>query len=310
MPIVYGVVVTFNPNHCYLKDLISSIARQCSKIVIVDNSEGKLSCTKSVLETMRGGVVELISLGQNIGLAAALNLGITRAMQEGAEFILLSDQDSLPTENMVAQLLAAYQTLVQSGENVGAVGPSFTDIRTGTTFPFQVCRPENIFYKRKFTTQDEPYIEALGLITSGTLIPAEVINNVGLMIEEFFIDKVDHEWCHRARDQGYKVYGIGNAHLYHRLGERALRVWYLGWKNEVGHSPSRVYYQVRNFFAICRLGYVDWRWKIRNGWYTLGVLYAHVFFGKEKLAALRMGLKGIWHGLIGKMGGLANINAD
>lgn len=302
MPIVYAVVVTFHPNRCYLEGLISSIAGQCSKIIIVDNSEGELSCTKSVLETIREGIVELISLGRNIGLAAALNLGIRRAMQDGAQFILLSDQDSLPTENMVSQLLSAYQSLVKSGENVGAVGPSFTDIRTGITFPFQVCSPGNIFYKRKFATQDEPYIDVLGLITSGTLIPAQVINKVGLMMEEFFIDKVDHEWCHRARAQGFKVYGIGNAHLYHRLGERMLRVWYLGWKNEVGHNPSRVYYQVRNFFAICRLGYVDWKWKIRNGWYTLGVLYTHVFFGQEKLAALRMGLKGVWDGLCNKMG--------
>ena len=90
--------------------------------------------------------------------------------------------------------------------------------------------------------------------------------------------------------------------MYHRMGESYLRVWYLRWRNESTYSPLRIYYRLRNFVALCRLGYIDCRWKIRSGWYWIGIVYAHVFFGNNRLEALKMAARGVWHGLRSKMG--------
>jgi len=64
----------------------------------------------------------------------------------------------------------------------------------------------------------------------------------------------------------------------------------------------RVYYRIRNFVALCRLPFIPWRWKLRNGWYWLGFVYTQTVFGRQRLAALRMAARGLWDGLRGRMG--------
>ncbi len=76
--------------------------------------------------------------------------------------------------------------------------------------------------------------------------------------------------------------------MFHRMGDDSLRVWFLGWRNESAYSPLRLYYRIRNYIALCKLGYIDWRWKLRSGWYTLGLIYTHVMFGDTPLASLKM----------------------
>jgi len=301
---VIGIIVTFNPHPAYLTALFSSLGEQCFKVVVVDNSETvQDTITPNIANSGFGtNKFQLIRLGENAGIAKALNVGIQWALDQGADFVILSDQDSLPARDMLENLLRAYTELTGIGVQVGALGPTVTDLHRPLTLPFQVQLPGRFFYGHRQSLDDDPHVDALGLITSGTLIPAAVIGKVGLMREEYFIDKVDHEWCHRARAQGYRLFGTGWAHMYQRFGESGLRVWYFGWRDESVYSPLRVYYQLRNYVAICRLGYVDWKWKARAGWYSLGVFYSQVLFGKTRLQSFKMGLLGLWHGIMNKMG--------
>jgi rhamnosyltransferase len=186
---------------------------------------------------------------------------------------------------------------------VGAVGPTFTDLHTELTYPFQAKLPGGFFYGHKAPTLDEPHVEALTLITSGMLIPADAIRCVGPMREDFFIDHVDIEWCHRARWKGYRLFGTGWASMFQRMGEARLRVWYLRWRYESAYSPLRIYYRLRNFVVLWKLDFVDFRWKLRSTWYWLGTVYAHTFFSKQQnLKYLLFAIKGVWHGLRNRMG--------
>ncbi|CQR43989.1 Putative WbbU (fragment) [Thiomonas sp. CB3] len=111
-----------------------------------------------------------------------------------------------------------------------------------------------------------------------------------------------NEWNHRARRAGYLVFGIGAALIYHCMGNQALRMWFFGWRLESAYSTVRVYYRIRNFVALCRLPFIPWRWKLRNGWYILGVAYTQTVFGQQRLAALHMAVRGLRDGLRGRMG--------
>ena len=123
------------------------------------------------------------------------------------------------------------------------------------------------------------------------------------MREDFFIDHVDIEWCHRARSMGYSLFGTGWATMYQRLGEARLRVWYLRWRYESEYSPIRSYYRLRNLVALWKLDFIDWRWKVRNTWYGLGLFIPIHFFAKKQNAKhFLMAAKGVWHGLTNRMG--------
>ncbi|WP_455230221.1 glycosyltransferase family 2 protein [Geopseudomonas aromaticivorans] len=304
---ISAIVVSYNPELCSFMELLRRLILQVDSLIIVDNSQRESNDAFDFM--VQSGIdqdrVALIRLGDNRGIAAALNVGIVVALQDGAEFVLLSDQDSLPAEDMVPKLLEAYEALVERGEDVGAVGPTFTDLHTGLTYPFQAQLPGHFFYGHQAATSEAPHVEALTLITSGALIPAHVLHDVGPMREDFFIDQVDIEWCHRARSKGYRLFGTGWARMYQRMGEAHLRVWYLRWRHESAYSPLRIYYRLRNFVALWRLDFIGWRWKVRNSWYWLGIVYAHAFFGKkDRVKCFLYAIKGVWHGLRGKMGRL------
>lgn len=301
---IAAVVVSYNPERRAFTDLLRSLSAQVEWIFIVDNSPRENeSVTRYLIESeVCPDRVSFARLGENLGIASALNIGIASALEEGADFVLLSDQDSRPAGDMVKKLMEAYEFLVSRGNRVGAIGPSFTDIHTGLTYPFQVALPGRLFYGHKAPTDDQPHVAALTLITSGTLIPRCVLQAVGGMREDFFIDFVDIEWCHRVRCNGYSIYGTGWARMYQQMGEACLRVWYLGWRNESAYPPLRLYYRLRNFVVLCGMRDVDWRWKIRASWYWLGIVYAHCVFGARRQESLRMCVKGIWHGLRGTTG--------
>ena len=280
---VVAVVVSYCPERSSFLALLRRLAPQVDELLIIDNSPGENDDVRTFLQAadINADQVALIRLQENLGLAAALNIGIREAMNRSADFVLLSDQDSLPAEDMVFNLRKAYDALVARNIPVGAVGPTYSDVHTRLTYPFQVQRPGRCFYGHAVPTDNNPHVEALTLITSGTLIPLHVLREVGLMREDFFIDQVDIEWCHRARWKGYPLFGTGWAQMHQRMGEKALRVWYGRWRNESAYSPLRLYYRIRNFVALWRTDFIEWRWKLRSSWYWSGIVYAHVFFGKE-----------------------------
>jgi rhamnosyltransferase len=301
---VAAIIVTYHPQADVFLPLLKQLLIQTDKVIVVDNTPGADNPELKALIAGAGTQTEcvLIHLGENTGIAKALNGGCKYALSSGADFILLNDQDSLPSENMVHELCRAYQVLTDSGLQVGAVGPTYTDLHTGLTYPFQAQLPGHLFYGHKAPTNDSPHIEALTLITSGALIPISVFTDVGPMREDFFIDQVDIEWCHRARSKGYRLFGTGWATMYQRMGEARLRIWYLRWRYESAYSPLRIYYRLRNFVALLKLDFIDWRWKIRSSWYCLGLLYSHVIFGSSPLETMKMFFKGVWHGLRNEMG--------
>lgn len=301
---VAAIVVAYHPRKDELQPLLDRLRSQADEVIVVDNTPGADNPELAALIAATAGHAEstLIRLGENAGLARALNEGCRRALASGADFLLLSDQDSLPSGNMVSELCRTYLALTDAGLKVGAVGPTYTDLHTGLTYPFQARLPGRLFYGHQAPTGDAPQVEVLTLITSGTLIPSGAFKDVGGMREDFFIDQVDIEWCHRARSRGYRLFGTGWATMSQRMGETPLRVWFLRWRNESAYSPLRIYYRLRNFVAMLKLDYIDWRWKLRSSWYHLGLLYSHVFFGPRPLETMKMYFIGVWHGLRGRMG--------
>ena len=294
--------MTYFPDPGSLAALLSALESQVSGVIVVDNTPQAESSIDPWINSLPSYRFRLIRMHDNVGIARALNVGIDAAKSSGADMVLLSDQDSLPEPDMVAGLMGAYRELLDQGKRVGAVGPTFTDQHTGHTFPFQVKVPDKLFYGHRHATPASPHIEALTLITSGCLIPVKVIDEVGGMRDDLFIDMVDMEWCLRARARGWQLFGTCKAHMGHSMGEKALRVWYFGWRRETAYPPLRLYYRVRNSVALLRMADVDWRWKVRNAWAALGAIYSQVFYGVQRRQGLAMALRGCWHGLTGQMG--------
>src|SRR5271170_2638838 len=92
---VCAVVVTFRLMAEHLENLIKARA-QVQKLVVVDNGS-----SEQALAPFRGSQSQadfhLIENGENVGIAAALNIGIKWAQAQGCDWVILFDQDSTVT---------------------------------------------------------------------------------------------------------------------------------------------------------------------------------------------------------------------
>lgn len=284
--------------------MLRKLSGQVEGIVIVDNTPGDDSRHSQLLGDLERVFSNLgiIRMGENAGIASAFNAGIEKALEAGYRFVYLSDQDSEPAEGMVDGLVDCYEEIRAEGVNVGCICPAFHDATTGRLFNFQAYVPGRFFYRSVPASMAKPSMEIITTISSGSLIPSRVLEKVGLMKEEYFIDDVDTEWCHRARFHGFHIYGTSSVLLNHRLGDVAFRIWLFGWKPFNLYSPLRLYYRFRNYVLMVRLPHVPLRWSVRAAWYWLGNLYAYGLFAPHRLRNMRAIALGIIDGVIGRSG--------
>jgi len=292
---IIAVVVTYQPELSALACLLDAVLPQVEAVVVVDN--GSETDVAAWLAGRGAAAVHGINLGENRGIAVAQNIGIAWAGKEGAEYVLLFDQDSEPAPDMVARLLAAAKKLIAAGHRVAAVGPRHGDPRRDRPWPF--IRLQGLRLKRCACEQPQAVIPAGHLISSGSLIPMRTLAAVGGMTESLFIDYVDIEWCLRAQHQGYQSFGVCDAVMTHALGEEPVR--FLGRTFSM-HSPLRYYYQFRNAVWLCRRPWLSVGWKYTFGWRLLYKYGVYGLIGRPRLASLRMMTKGFWHGMRGYSG--------
>lgn len=295
---VCAVIVSYHPDPLTLLNLIDGLAPQVGAVVLVDNaSDGVWQRALGVTMAARGGA--LLSQPNNVGLAAAQNIGIEWARSHGYRHVLLLDQDSEPGEGMVFALLAALQTLSATNQPTAAVGPRFHDRREHRHAPF---------VRLGFPMSRKLWCDGAGqtiacdfLISSGALIPLDVFDRVGLMDAGLFIDNVDLEWGFRARAQGYGLYGVCAATMQHRLGDTRYSLP-LDAGQVVVHGPLRLYYMMRNRVLLYRMPHTPRVWIAQD---LPRVLVKLLLFGVligPRLRNLHCMLRGLRDGLRGRQG--------
>lgn len=257
----FAIVVTYNPDVTALLKLLGQLDKETDFVVIDNGSPGIARLAESI--TVYERCQELVKLDSNEGLAHALNLGISMARQRGVDYIFLFDQDSSLCNLFVSSMVQAYRQADQwSDSGIAAVGPRIINPQTMRQTPFK------LFNRLMFRT-DRPYansedhFQADFLITSGTLLIAKHLDEIGDMKESYFIDNVDLEWCFRAKAKGFDLIGTDQAILYHAIGERSLSpLVRAGIMAQ--HNPSRTYYSSRNRTHLYRLNYSPIGWKVRD----------------------------------------------
>ncbi|MBX9832634.1 MAG: glycosyltransferase family 2 protein [Burkholderiaceae bacterium] len=289
---VVAVIITYNPDLLRLARQIAVLQPQVWKIVVVDN--GSAESMEAWGQQLPGAdsFLRVVPLDKNRGVAVAQNHGIAWARTQGASHVLLMDHDSLPASDMVSHLSNA----LQARADAAAVGPWYTDprrSRVGTPF----VRIEGFSMRRLACTGTETILPVDHLIASGCLISMTILDKVGLLREDFFIDFVDVEWCLRARHAGYAVYGVCAARMEHSLGDSPVR--FLG-REYLSHSPWRLYYHVRNAMLLYREPWVPLNWKCVSAWRLALKIGFMVLVPSARWQHLRHSARGFLHGLQGR----------
>lgn len=301
---VLAITVCYKPECDLLSKSVAALMEQGCDVLLVDNASSNVEDIRQSAHTTNSTLIEL---DQNLGLGAAHNIGIKYAQKHDYDYVLIMDQDSLPLPHMVASLVVANQQKSANNMPVSATGVTYLNVDNGNESFF--IRFGKLKFTRHYCSNKDQggCIEADFLISSGSLISLQAIDEIGLMDESLFIDHVDTEWFLRANNKGFKAYGVCAAVMQHGLGEQTHEVSIGGRKRNVPqHKPFRYYYIFRNSVLLYKRTYpsILWKW---NDLQRLGMIFIMFGFLKTpRWANLQMMLLGLWHGIRGKAGKLDN----
>lgn len=246
-----------------LSPAVNELLKQTSFVVICNNSKADL--------IYQHPSIKVLNFGDNLGIARAQTLGMTWAYEDGADFVLQMDQDSLPDSDMVKQLYESYSALQIANYNVGLIAPRDYDRYTKKLHSTR-SNPASC-QKGKSVLEFEGVVFVDSALSSGSLIPQKSFRAIGGMLDELFIDIVDFEYCWRLKANGFLIARNNNAKIAHRIGEGRKRL--LGIFEIKIPSPIRHYYWNRNVLYIINRSYVPTYWKVRS---VFKMIYKMVFY--------------------------------
>lgn len=292
---IAAIVVAYHPDIAQLAALLKSVQPQTAHCFIVNNGSDDLP-SRLALHAIDTRQLDIIDMGGNRGVGAAHNAGIAAARKAGATHVLLLDQDSVPAPDMVDKLINALAVR----PNAAAAGPRYREERQrNRRSPF--VRLQGLRLKRRACSTKHSVLPVDFLISSGCLIPMPVLDRVGGMRENLFIDYVDVEWGLRAQHHGLQCYGVCAAEMQHHMGDHMLKFF---GRSMVLHQPFRHYYLFRNALLLYREAWIPLNWKLASGWHLLLKYGFYTLFASPRLEHFRMMSLGILHGLQGRSGRL------
>lgn len=288
---VCAVIVSYNPEP-QLLDNASALLAQVRELVIVDNgSEGQSNELLEKLSLMAN--TKVIRNGKNLGIAAALNLGIRHAIDLGYTWVATFDQDSSPPGEFIKRLFEAY-TCCPYRDSVAVVGPRYRE---------KHIQPEFIrsFVKKH---EHELFSSVRVTMTSGNLVKTQIFQKVGFFDEPLFIDYVDYEFCMRVRKGGWHIIEAQKALLEHTCGANTVRRVGRKVVRTSNHSALRRYYISRNRMILFR------RYFKQETFWVLDDMRKCIFiepvrvllFERDRMAKMRATFKGLRDGILNRVG--------
>ncbi|MBA2332211.1 MAG: glycosyltransferase family 2 protein [Actinobacteria bacterium] len=184
--------------------------------------------------------VELIRAEVNLGFAAGNNVGIRRALDRGADWVLLLNNDAIAEPGLVAALAAATEARPDAG--VLACKVLFAGVDrlwyAGAGFdPYTGRSRHEGFGKPDAPGRLRDTVRATG---AAMTISSAAIEETGLLDEELFLYVEDLEWCLRIKRAGFAVVYVPGARVRHRVSAAS---------GGAG-SPTTSYYETRNMLFV------------------------------------------------------------
>lgn len=230
---IAAVITAYKPDAGFAARF-SPLLSVCGSIIVSDNTPGGHD------EFQVSGGVTIIHNRQNIGLGPALNVGIDEARRQGARHLILFDQDSTPTAELVNDMLARLEAAIALNGPRCCVGPTHVDDRAQ-----QGANATGTAIRAAFA--GTPWQQVSCLPTSGMILRVDALTSADRFTEDFFLDLVDFEWCWRLGSVGWRFLRAPDIRMSHRLGEVERK--FLGITFYVP-APYRHYFQVRDTLRL------------------------------------------------------------
>jgi rhamnosyltransferase len=224
-----GAIIIYNPDDDLVDNILTYIDG-IEKLYIFNNSPiDNISLPESIKSKML-----YVHTGENKGIAERLNEAIQMAKLDKYEYLLTMDQDSSfnPKELFDYKLKIEKYPLKDEVAMYG-IAHNVKELNT--------AKPNN----------NNNNNDNNKLITSGSIINLGALNKELEFDENLFIDNVDIDFCFTAWRHNLKTILFNDLLLNHKMGEIRKIITPLFQRHDrIVHTPSRLYYIVRNYLYI------------------------------------------------------------
>jgi GT2 family glycosyltransferase len=241
-PAWYSIVLSWNGREDTVTCLeaLAKVGDPPVHIVCVDNgsTDGSVEAVRE-----RHPEAQLIENRRNLGFAGGCNVGIRWALFQGAEWVVLVNNDAVIAPDAIAGFASAAEQHPDAGVLAGKL--------------YRADRPDRIWYAgQRFLTwlgysgrhrgegrREGPRYERLSTTdrANGALmaISRAAIERVGLFDEDLFAYVEDVDYSLRARAAGFEVLFVPAARAWHRVGASS------------ASAALNSYYGTRNMVVVC-----------------------------------------------------------
>jgi len=285
---------------------LSQLDYHCYDVAVVDNAS-----TDGSVPAIRTRYPDAVVLetGENLGYTGGNNVGIQYALDRGADYVFLLNNDTVVDSKIVEKLVA----FAESNPAAGIIGPKqyFFDrpnviAGTGSVVDWQRGTIRHL-RREEVESDDRPLDSDVPrrvdfMDGCAVCVRRRFIEEVGMLDERYHLGGYeDADWGMRATMRGYQVWNVPEARIWHKISAAA----------GIG-SPLTTYYMTRNassFFWRYTPGYRRWfcvsRIVLRILWiaaaWTLKPEYQTETFRRKRAANL-LALRDFFLGRFGPMG--------
>jgi GT2 family glycosyltransferase len=235
-PRVFTVVLNSNRRTDTLECLasLSRLAYPNHAVVVLDNAstDGSVEAIAAAFPS-----VQVMPLTENKGYAGNNNVGIRAALEQGADWVFVLNEDTILDPGCLSRL-------VEAGERdpaIGIVGPMVYHHNEPAVIQSAGGRLDAWWFGSHIGQNEDDHgqyaepREVDWISGCAILVRRAVIEQVGALDERFFYYWEETEWCVRARRSGWRMVHVP-----------AAKLWHKGVQRNYDPGPPVTYYNTRN----------------------------------------------------------------
>lgn len=286
------IIITINYNSSENTiNLLESLGNQIDKdfgVIVVDNNSDNVEKLMTY-QTSETNII-YIKNDRNLGFSGGNNIGIRKALQNEADWVLLLNNDTWVERLFIGRLRAYLE-----GKN-GIIGLALDEKRDKTAYAGQIqwLKP-TLFHITTRRVVMIKFVDKSYAIGGAMLIHKNVFDKIGFLDENYFLYFEDADFCIRAKKAGIPITFLGEIKIFHsvsastkKLGSAILLRY---------HYRNALYFNLKNGPWYIKLLVWPWSWVVALKQVT------KIIFGKNKKQSLAI-LKGVGDWYAGKMGKL------
>lgn len=228
---IFAIIVTYNGIRWYDRCFGSLRNSDMSvETIVIDNAS-----TDETVSYIKEHFPEvcLIESKENLGFAKANNIGIRKALDNGADYVFLLNQDAWVENDTLSKLVQTFE----ENENIGIVSPiHLKGDYSGLDIGFTKYMPADFVSDAYMSCLKKSYY-VTSVNAAAWLIKAECIRKVGGFDTMLFVHYgEDDNYCQRMKYHGYKIAVCTKATICH---DREYR------KGDDDNDPGRLIFNVK-----------------------------------------------------------------